>query len=60
MHISSLGDILHQSQGQLKVPEKKDFEEVRRSGDIGEVKKSADDMERSIDDVRAVHTLGIE
>jgi hypothetical protein len=42
------------------VPEKKDFEEELRSGDIGEVKKTADDTERSIDDVRAVHTRGIE
>ena len=40
--------------------EKKDFEEELRSGDIGEVKKTADDMERSIDDVRAVHTRGTE
>jgi hypothetical protein len=40
--------------------QEKDFEEELRSGDIGEVKKTADDMERSIDDVRAVHTLGIE
>lgn len=39
--------------------QEKDFEEELRSGDIGEVKKTADDMERSIDDVRAVHTRGL-
>jgi hypothetical protein len=57
-HQYTLGDILHQSQGHLTVQEK-DFEEELRSGDIGEVKKTADDMERSIDDVRAVHTRGL-